>query len=235
MLELFRALRGLDFASLLVRLLTTFLCGMVIGLERSAKNRPAGIRTHILVCLSGAVAAITGQYLVLGLHLPADITRISGQIITGLGFIGMGTIIVTKKMTIKGLTTAAGLWTTGIIGLAIGSGFYEGGILGTILVLITETFLSRFGIQIRQRPEVIIELLYRNKNSLDAVLRCCKDRRMLIRNLQIRMDSASESGYRADITLFTDRDIDAFLDSVRTMSGIQSASVKWSKESPDLQ
>ena len=79
---------------------------------------------------------------------------------------------------------------------------------------------------------MVVELLYRNKNSLDAVLRLCKNRRMLIRNLQIRMDSASESGYRADITLFTDRDINAFLDSVRAMPGIQSAAVRWSKDSP---
>lgn len=233
MLEFFNPLRGLDFTALLVRLLIAVICGMVIGLERSAKNRPAGFRTHILVCLSGATAAITGHYLVLGLHLPADLTRLSGQVITGLGFIGMGTIIVTKKMSIKGLTTAAGLWTTGIIGLAIGSGFYEGGILGTLLVLITETFLARFGLRIKQRPEMVIELLYRDKTSLDEVLRGCKDRRMMIRNLHIHMDGASESGYRADITLSTNKDINAFLETVRSMPGIQSVSVRWIKESPD--
>ena len=135
MLTILNGLRDLSFWAILVRMLVAVLCGTLIGLERSSKNRPAGFRTHILVCLGAAVASITGLYLYLGLELPADISRISGQVVTGLGFIGAGTIIITKKMTIKGLTTAAGLWTTGVIGLAIGSGYYELGVLGTALVL----------------------------------------------------------------------------------------------------
>ena len=122
MLHFFDPLRNMDFISLLARLLLAVFCGTAIGLERSAKNRPAGFRTHILVCLGGAVAAVTGHFIYLGMGLPADVTRLSGQIITGLGFIGAGTIIVTKTMTIKGLTTAAGLWTTGVIGISLGSG-----------------------------------------------------------------------------------------------------------------
>ncbi len=110
MLHLFDTLRNLNFISLLTQLLLAVFCGAAIGLERSAKNRPAGFRTHILVCLGGAVAAATGHFIYLGLGLPADVTRLSGQIITGLGFIGVGNIIVTKTMTVKGLTTAAGLW-----------------------------------------------------------------------------------------------------------------------------
>ena len=166
MLTIFDPLRGMDFGSLLVRLLLSVACGTLIGLERSIKNRPAGFRTHILVCLSGTVAAVTGHYLYLGLKMPADVTRLSGQIITGLGFIGAGTIIVTNKKTIKGLTTAAGLWTTGIIGLALGSGFYEGGLLGTALVIVAETGFAKLGIEIRKRPEFSIELLYNEKTPL---------------------------------------------------------------------
>ena len=85
MLTIFDPLRNLTFVSLLARLLTAVFCGTCIGLERSAKNRPAGFRTHILVCLGGAVASLTGHYMYLGLKLPADITRLSGQVITGLG------------------------------------------------------------------------------------------------------------------------------------------------------
>ncbi len=97
MLGLFDPLRDLEFSSLLARLLLAVLCGAVIGLERSTKNRPAGFSTHMLVCLGGACAAVTGHFLYLGLRIPADITRLSGQVITGLGFIGAGTIIVTKN------------------------------------------------------------------------------------------------------------------------------------------
>ena len=145
MLSFFDPVRGMDYFSVLLRLLTAALCGAAIGIERSMKNRPAGFRTHILVCLGGAVAAVTAHFIYLVLHLPTDVTRLGGQVITGLGFIGAGTIIVTKKMSIKGLTTAAGLWTTGIIGLAAGSGFYEGALLGSALVLLTESTLARLG------------------------------------------------------------------------------------------
>ena len=225
MLPFFDSLRNLHFDSLVIRLLITVICGTVIGLERSAKNRPAGFRTHILVCLSGSVAAVTGHYLVLCLHLPADLTRLSGQVITGLGFIGMGTIIVTKKMSIKGLTTAAGLWTTGIIGIAIGSGFYEGGILGTILVLGTEASLTRFGIRIRHTPEAVFELFYREKTALDNVLRFCKDKHMMIKNLRIHSIEASEMLYCAEIDLRLSGDVNVFLAQLRTMPGILSANV----------
>ena len=194
MLPFFDPLRELTFVSLLVRLLLAVFCGTCIGLERSAKNRPAGFRTHILVCLGGAVAAVTGHYMYLGLKLPADITRLSGQVITGLGFIGAGTIIVTKKMTIKGLTTAAGLWTTGIIGLAVGSGFFEGGLLGTALVLIAEIVFPNLRLQNQIRFDFSLEILYNEKNSLDQVMRFCKDQHTFVHNLRIRAVSDGPAG-----------------------------------------
>ena len=89
--------RNLDFLSVIIKIVAVLVCGMAIGLERSAKNRPAGFRTHVLVCLGSAMAAMTGQYILLVLNLPTDITRISAQVITGLGFIGAGTILITKK------------------------------------------------------------------------------------------------------------------------------------------
>ena len=125
MLSIFDGVRALGLPAIVLKMVLSCLCGALIGLERSAKNRPAGLRAHILVCLGAAVASLTGLYLYLGLEVPSDISRISGQVISGLGFIGAGTIVITKKLSIKGLTTAAGLWTTGIIGLALGSGYYE--------------------------------------------------------------------------------------------------------------
>ncbi|MBQ3304872.1 MAG: MgtC/SapB family protein, partial [Clostridia bacterium] len=118
MLPLFDGIRALGLGAVAVKTLMACLCGTLIGLERSSKNRPAGFRTHTLVCLAAAMAALTSLYIYLEMKLPSDISRIGGQVITGLGFIGAGTIIITKRMTIKGLTTAAGLWTPGVIGLA---------------------------------------------------------------------------------------------------------------------
>jgi uncharacterized membrane protein YhiD involved in acid resistance len=108
MLNFLDSIRGLDTGAIALRMLLSCLCGAVIGLERSAKNRPAGFRTHILVCFASNIAALTGLYLYLELKIPSDISRISAQVITGLGFLGAGTIVVTKNLSVKGLTTAAG-------------------------------------------------------------------------------------------------------------------------------
>ena len=214
----------MDYLSVLLRLLTATLCGAAIGIERSMKNRPAGFRTHILVCLGGAVAAVTAHFIYLVLQLPTDVTRLGGQVITGLGFIGAGTIIVTKKMSIKGLTTAAGLWTTGIVGLAAGSGFYEGALLGTALVLLTESTLARLGARIRPRPEFALDLLYNDKDALTATMRYCKDKRMSIRNLQIQTLEDGYAAYEATIILRGSIKPYELIEQLSKMPGIVSVS-----------
>ena len=140
---------SISLGTVFLRILLTSLCGAAIGTERPYKNRPAGFHTHILVCVGAATASMTGIYLYLNLGMPTDISRLGAQVVSCLGFMGAGTIIVTRNRTVKGLTTAAGLWTSGIIGLSIGAGFYEGGILATLLVLATETLFSRLNSRIR--------------------------------------------------------------------------------------
>lgn len=224
MLPFFDPLRQFTFGSLVLHLLTATLCGVAIGIERSMKNRPAGFRTHILVCLGGAVAAVTAHFIYLVLKLPTDVTRLGGQVITGLGFIGAGTIIVTKKMSIKGLTTAAGLWTTGIVGLAAGSGFYEGALLGTALVLLTESTLAKLGARIRPRPEFALDLLYNDKDALTATMRYCKDKRMSIRNLQIQTLEDGYAAYEATIVLRGSLKPYELMEQLSKMPGIVSVS-----------
>ena len=129
MLHIFDALRDLSLHSIILRLFLASVMGMVLGIERSYSNRAAGFRTHMLVCIAGCVTAMTAIDLYIYQHIATDPTRLPAQIITGLGFLGAGTIFVTKKSTIQGLTTAAGMWTAGIVGIAIGAGFFEGGIL----------------------------------------------------------------------------------------------------------
>ena len=215
---------GIDTLSVLLKILLSCLFGALVGLERSTKNRPAGFRTHILVCMGAAVAALTGLYLYLGLKLPTDISRISGQVISGLGFIGAGTIVVTRKMTIKGLTTAAGLWTTGIIGLAVGSGYVELAILGTALVLSAETWMARISARIQTSPEYVVEILYNEKNSLDQVLRHCKDKHMSIVNLKIQSQFHERSAnYAAVVTLRGAVKSEDMLYAIHRMPGIVSA------------
>ncbi len=185
MLKLFDSLRDLTPLTVVIRMLISFLCGGLIGLERSYKNRPAGIRTHMLVCIGSTIAAMTGIYLAVNRELPTDMSRLGAQVVSGLGFIGGGTILVTKSKKIKGLTTAAGLWASGIIGLAIGVGFFEGGLLAAAFVLCIEIFFTDIGSKLRTNAEFHLRLTYQEKTVLDQVLRCCKDNRFAISNLQV--------------------------------------------------
>ncbi len=136
MLESLNSLRELTLLSVVVRLCMAQLLGGLLGLERIRKRRPAGIRTYMLTCLGAALAMILGQYLArmmetqwldaaLATGIRSDITRFSAQVINGIGFLGAGTVIVTSKQEVKGLTTAAGLWASACMGIAIGAGFYE--------------------------------------------------------------------------------------------------------------
>lgn len=124
------------------RLLVSLLCGGVIGITRSVKRRGAGFKTHVLVCLGSTLIMLTGQYIYETFHSGGDIARLGAQVVSGVGFLGVGTIIVTGRNQIKGLTTAAGLWTCAGIGLSIGIGFYSGAVFTTVLVLIVYQFLG---------------------------------------------------------------------------------------------
>lgn len=133
-----------------VRLTVAMICGGIIGLERGRRRRPAGFRTHMLVCMGAALTMLIGQYVATRLAADpslagrtTDPARLGAQVVAGIGFIGAGTIIVTRRRQVKGLTTAAGLWVSAIIGLAIGVGYYEAAILTTVFVIIAETVLSK--------------------------------------------------------------------------------------------
>lgn len=134
--------------ALLVRTVLAIACAGFIGYDRHTKGAPAGFRTHILVCVGAMIAMSTGQYAAMLYN--ADVTRIGAQVVSGIGFLGAGSIIVDKRR-ISGLTTAAGLWASACIGLAIGIGFYEGAIIGTIAVYFTEKALRGISKRISER------------------------------------------------------------------------------------
>ena len=228
MLSILDKLRDINLLSVTFRLIAAFIIGAVIGIERSYKNRPAGFRTHILVCIGATIASMTGIYLYLNAHLPTDISRIGAQVVPGLGFIGGGTIIVTKNNKIKGLTTAAGLWACGIIGLAIGAGFYEGAIIAAILVLAAEICFNNVRHLFQRAPDFQIVLSYQNKTSLDHVLRYCKNNWLAIANLQVTGTNDSQNSlYSAIITLRPRKaliDKQALLEHIRVTVGVISVS-----------
>ena len=128
-----------NLLTLIIRTLMAIICAGVIGFERDAHGSAAGLRTHILVCLGAMIAMSTGVFA--ATHFSGDASRIGAQVVSGIGFLGAGTIMVNRGH-IKGITTAAGLWTSACIGLAIGTGFYEAAIVGSVAVLIVEKWLK---------------------------------------------------------------------------------------------
>ena len=122
-------LEEFNVLSVTVRILLATLCGGVLGIERGKANQAAGMRTHILVCLGATLIMLTGEYM-FHKFSTGDPARLGAQVVSGIGFLGAGSIIVEGRTKVRGLTTAAGLWTAACIGLAVGIGFYTGGIAG---------------------------------------------------------------------------------------------------------
>lgn len=197
MIESLNVLRDVNVLSVTVRLLLAVVCGGAIGIEREFKRRPAGFRTHILICLGAAMTTLTSQFLSLNMNYNTDVARLGAQVVAGIGFIGAGTIIVTRRQRVKGLTTAAGLWAAAIVGLAIGGGFYEGGVFATILILLAELVFSRMEYRMMDNaPEINLYMEYQDKGSLERVLRIFHERQLTILHMEITRAAGSE-GYNA--------------------------------------
>ena len=152
MKELFEYLGTLDVLwSTLLRALLATVMGGIVGMERGRQGRAAGMRTHMLVCLGATLTAMTGMYAVSVLGFDSDPLRIAAQVVSGIGFLGVGTILIKGRFQITGLTTAAGLWTVAAIGIALGIGFYEGAIITFILAVLATTIMARLEYKITRR------------------------------------------------------------------------------------
>ena len=146
-------LRELNIVSVFVRLLLAMVLGGFVGMERGRKRRAAGVRTYMLVCIGAALTMLLGQYQSAAFKTASasDISRYGAQVINGIGFLGAGTIMLTGRREVKGLTTAAALWACACMGLAIGAGFYECVILGVILVYLCVRILPLLENELRKK------------------------------------------------------------------------------------
>lgn len=142
-------LQEVTLFSVIVRVGLSVLIGGILGAERGIRNRPAGFMTYVLVCMGSTLVMLTNQYIA-AVVPDTDPTRFGAQVISGIGFLGAGTIIVTRKDEIRGLTTAAGLWVAAGIGLAIGSGFYTGAIVGCLFCVFSLISLKRIDVYIKK-------------------------------------------------------------------------------------
>ena len=134
-------LKDLNAWSVLFRLVMSLILGGLVGFERGHHGRAAGLRTHILVCLGATMAALVGLYSTQILGFNSDPLRVGAQVVSGIGFLGVGTIMIKDHSRVTGLTTAAGLWTTACIGLSIGMGFYLAALIAFAIVIITFSIL----------------------------------------------------------------------------------------------
>ena len=156
----------------LLRILVAAFCGALIGYERAIQRKTAGVRTHIVVAIASALFMIVSKYGftdLLNMHdLSLDPSRIAAQIVTGISFIGAGTILVRKEQ-ISGLTTAAGVWATAAIGMAVGAGMYFIGILSTALLFIIQLFFHDDEIVNKLTPHIRFDILIDAINKPDVL------------------------------------------------------------------
>lgn len=141
--EILETLQNLNLYSVMFRTLLALLLGGCIGMERGYHGRAAGLRTYILVCLGACMSAMIGVFAVRELGYNGDPLRVGAQVVSGIGFLGVGTIIVQNKSQVTGLTTAAALWATACVGLSIGIGFYWAALISCLAILLTTTLLIR--------------------------------------------------------------------------------------------
>ena len=177
-------IRELTFLSMLLRIFVSIALGAILGIERGLKNRPAGLRTYILVCMGSCIVMLTNQY-VYAAYNTGDPVRMAAQVVSGIGFLGAGSIIVTKQNQIKGLTTAAGLWAAAAVGLAIGIGLYEVALVGGLSILIILRVLNHWDMMIRHRTKSInlyIEL--KSGNYIGQFMHYLKSHGLYAENIQ---------------------------------------------------
>ncbi len=201
-------LRDLNAVSIALRLLLAMLSGGIIGLERERKRLPAGFRTYMLVCLGAALTMLLSQYESLMLStrwssiaqevgLRTDVSRFGAQVINGIGFLAAGTILVTGRQEVKGLTTAAGLWASACMGLAIGAGFYECVIIALPLIyLCMRVFPFVENIIQEKSRETTLYIEFASIDQIGAALTVFKTQNVRILDVEImnqRQNSATHN------------------------------------------
>lgn len=210
MIESLDYLRELNFLSLVLRLTLAMLLGGVIGLDRGYKRRAAGFRTYMLVCLGAALTGIISQYLYIMVttswadisalidNKKVDVSRIGAKAIGGVGFLGAGTIIVTGRQEVKGLTTAAGLWTSACMGIAIGAGFYECVLLAFALMFLCIRFLPILEVLVVENARNMnLYVEFTSLDDLGSIISCIKAQNAQIYEVELnhgRQEHAEKPG-----------------------------------------
>ncbi len=195
-------LKEINTVSITVRLLLSLLCGGILGVERGRKKRPAGFRTYMLVCMGAALVMLTSEYIT-RIYGNADPARMGAQVISGIGFLGAGTIIVTGRNRVKGLTTAAGLWAAACVGLSLGVGFYTGALIGCLLIFIVMATLHRLDDWVMSSTKVInLYIEFGQMSDVGQFISFAKEQGFRISDLEMtRPNGVSDTGVGVLCTL----------------------------------
>lgn len=218
--------REITYAVVGLRIMAALLLGGILGLERGLKNRPAGLRTYMLVCVGACLIMLINQYTyqVFGV---GDPVRMGSQVVSGIGFLGAGTIIVTRRSQIKGLTTAAGLWTAAAVGLAVGIGFYEAAFLGGIIIFVVLTLLHKLDSWMHKTArylELYVELS--PAVGLTEFLKPVRELGVQIEEIQADLGNTTPGSVRVFVMsakLQKRINHDVLLDQIRCMEGVMAA------------
>lgn len=218
----------INLYTILIRIGLAVIIGGIIGIERNSKAQAAGFRTYILVCLGATMVMMTNQY-VTELYKLGDPTRMGAQVISGIGFIGAGAIIVTNNHRIKGLTTAAGLWAAAGIGLAIGIGFYEGAIACAFALILIMTLFQHFKRYIRKiTPYVEFYAVFKSAHDYNQFLFYCGDHGIQINEIingvesemMYKLTNECEVGCFVSVKNSTPGGYTAFIKELKEIKGV---------------
>ena len=180
--------------SIVLRILLSLGIGGIIGLERGIKNQPAGFRTYMLVCLGASLVMMTNQYVCQSLGT-GDPTRLGAQVISGIGFLGAGSILVTNGNRIRGLTTAAGLWTAACVGLAIGIGFYKGAISVGVTIFLIMTIFQKIDQRLHAHSKFIrLYISFLSGDAANRFMDKCGEMNLKIMDIQMSKTKGSRKG-----------------------------------------
>ena len=193
----------MSFWEMILRLGVAAICGGLIGIERGKKRRAAGFRTHMLVCMGAALTMLLGIYLhtmitgelwaIDATAYRTDVVRFGAQVINGIGFIGAGTIIVTGRQQVKGLTTAAGLWASACMGISIGAGFWSASLIACLLIFVTIVAFSKVERYVLSRSRNInLYIEFESMDGLSSILEAIKGENVRIFDVEITKPKVSE-------------------------------------------
>lgn len=193
-------LHELTLLEIPIRILLSVVISGIIGMERERKNRAAGLRTYTLVCMGSCIVMMTNQYVYQFLNT-GDPVRMSAQVINGIGFLGAGTIIITKHSKIKGLTTAAGLWASVCLGLAVGIGFYEVAAIGAACVFVVLTLFHSWEKFVRRNARsIFVYIELKAEYTMKDFLEESRAHDFSASNIQFETNNGSSIAFVATIT-----------------------------------